>query len=247
MEFTGKTALVTGAGALGGIGAATAALLAQGGASVLINGRDERRGNEVVSEISEAGGQARFILADLSRLDDVERLADSAGEVDILVNNHASYREVLKPTFDQQPEGVAETWDTNIRATFFLTARLARSMVRRRTGSVISISSIAGSLAMPNMSTYGAQKAALESLTRSWALEWGPDNVRVNAVGVGNTKSDAVYGMMGEELEVMATRTALKRIASTNEIAEVVAFLASERASYVTGATVAVDGGYTAV
>ena len=116
MDFNGKNVLITGAGSRGGIGAATAHAFARDGASVVITGRNVERGAEVVDDITAEGGKARFILANLSDLADVERLAEEAGEIDVLVNNAASYRASIKPALDQDLEANAESWDTNVRA-----------------------------------------------------------------------------------------------------------------------------------
>ncbi|MGW3984192.1 SDR family NAD(P)-dependent oxidoreductase [Streptomyces mirabilis] len=248
MELKNKTALITGSGAVGGIGGETARLFARRGASVIVTGRNTERGNAVVQQIAEAGGQARFVLADLSRFGDVKRLIKEAGDVDVLVNNHASFKSILLPTLEQQPDAVAETWDTNIQATYFLTAGLAPAMLRKEAGSIINISSIAGKIAMPNMSVYGAQKAALDSLTRSWASEFSDRNVRVNAVAPGTITSEAVSGIAGDAgMAVFASAVPMKRNASTSEIAEVIAFLASDRASFITGQTILADGGRSAI
>ncbi|PTM82581.1 SDR family NAD(P)-dependent oxidoreductase [Streptomyces sp. VMFN-G11Ma] len=248
MDFEGKSVLITGAGSRGGIGAATAHAFARDGASVVITGRNAERGAEVVDDITAGGGRARFILADLSELADVERLAKEAGDIDVLVNNAASYRASIKPTLDQDIEANAESWDTNVRATFVLSARLAQGMIERGGGNIINISSIAAAVAMPHMATYGAQKAAVESFTRSWAAEWGPHGIRVNAVAPGNVNSDNVVDFIGaDQFTTWSEVNPLKRNATPEELAEVIAFVASERASFVTGQVIVADGGRLAV
>ena len=244
---TKRTVLVTGAGARGGIGAAIAEAFAQEGATVLITGRNQERGDEVVSDIVAAGGEARFILADLSNHADVDRLITEAGDVDVLVNNAASYRDSIGPSLEQTLAGNVESWDVNIRAVFALTTGLARGMAARGGGSVVNISSMAGARHMPHMSTYGAQKAAMDSYTRSWAVEWGPANVRVNAVAPGNVSSENVTEFMGaERFQAMAETSPLGRLGTPAEIADVVTFLAGDRASFLTGQSILVDGGHLA-
>lgn len=239
-----KNVLITGAGSRGGIGAAIAHAFARDGATVLITGRHQERGNDVVADIAAAGGEARFILADLSVPADVDRLVEEAGDVDVLVNNAASYRDSIRPSLDQDLDANTESWDVNIRAAFALTAGFARGMAARGGGAVINISSIAGARHMPHMSTYGAQKAAIESYTRSWATEWGPDNVRVNSVAPGTVSSENVTEFMGAEaFQTMAESNPLGRLGTPEEIAEVVVFVASDRASFLTGQTIVVDGG----
>jgi NAD(P)-dependent dehydrogenase (short-subunit alcohol dehydrogenase family) len=245
MELDNKIALITGAGATGGIGGATARLFAREGASVVISGRDAARGEHVVSEITATGGAARFVLADLTDPVAVRRLAAEAGTVDILVNNAASI--AFGATVDQQEGPFDESFAANVRAPFFLTAALAPRMLERGSGSIVNITTMVARIGMPGMAVYSATKAALESLTRTWAAEFGARGVRVNAVAPGPTRSAAVAGLMGEAAEELGRQTPLARLASTAEIAEVVLFLASERSSYVTGATVASDGGRTAI
>jgi NAD(P)-dependent dehydrogenase (short-subunit alcohol dehydrogenase family) len=248
MGFEGKNVLVTGAGARGGIGAATAHAFAREGASVVISGRDAERGAEVVQDIVDDGGRARFVLADLSDLAAVERLAKEAGDIDVLVNNAASYRASIKPSLDQDIEEIQETWDTNIRATFDLSTRLVRGMIERGSGNIINISSIAASIAMPHMATYGAQKAAAESLTRSWAAEWGQYGIRVNAVAPGNVTSDNVVDFIGaDQFQDWSQVNPVRRNATPRELADVITFVASDRASFITGQVIVADGGRLAV
>ncbi|HTC68877.1 MAG TPA: SDR family oxidoreductase [Acidothermaceae bacterium] len=247
MELDNKIALITGAGATGGIGAATAILFAREGADVIITGRDQERGEHALKEI-EAGaghGQVRFILADLTDLDAVQELAEQAGDVDILVNNAAGV--TAGPALAPDAESFDDVFATSVRGPYFLTAALARGMMARGSGSIVNISTMAARIGMPGLSVYSASKAAVESLTRTWAAEFADAGVRVNTVSPGPTRSDKVATFMGEAAEQLGRTTLLKRMASTDEIAQVVLFLASERASYVTGATVAVDGGRTAI
>ena len=247
MSLSRKNVLITGAGSRGGIGAATAQAFARDGAAVVITGRHQERGDEVVADIVAAGGEARFILADLSDAADVDRLIKEAGDVDVLVNNAASYRDSIRPSLDQDLAANAESWDVNIRAAFALTTAFARGMEARGGGSVINISSIAGTRHMPHMSTYGAQKAAIDSYTRSWATEWGSANVRVNGIAPGNVSSDNVVEFIGAEtFQKMAESNPLGRLGTPAEIAEVIVFVASDRASFLTGQTILVDGGHMA-
>lgn len=245
MELEGKIALITGGGATGGIGAAIAQLFARNGAELVLSGRDAERGAEAVRSIESHGGKARFVQADLTNLHDVGRLATEAGDVDVLVHNAASI--TAGPALEQDVASFDEVFSTNVRAPYFLTQALAPAMLARGSGSIISISTMAASFGLPGMSVYGASKAALESLTRTLAAEFGPSNVRVNAVAPGPTRSEKVVGMMAEALEGLGQTTPLARTASIEEIAEVVLFLASDRSSYITGAVIAADGGRTAV
>ena len=244
MELTGKVALVT--GSTGGIGGLTAELLAAAGAEVVVTGRSTERGAAAVRAITDRGGRARFVAADLSDLDAVRRLAQDAGEVDILVNNAAVFPG--GPTVSQDADAFEAAFTANVRAPYFLTAALAPAMVARGSGSIVNVSTMAARIGMPGLSVYSATKAALESLTRTWAAEFSPAGVRVNAVAPGPTRTDMVLANMGEEMAGQIGKTTLLgRLATPREIAEVIFFLATDRASYVTGAVIAADAGRTAI
>jgi NAD(P)-dependent dehydrogenase (short-subunit alcohol dehydrogenase family) len=244
VELNGKTALVT--GATGGIGGAVASLLAANGATVIASGRDAQRGEAVVKSIVAAGGDARFVAADLADVGSLRRLAGAAGDVDILVNNAALFP--VAPTIDQDVAVFDEVVAANLRAPYFLTAALVPGMVARGRGSIVNVSTMAARLGMRGLSTYSATKAALESLTRTWAAEFSPSGVRVNAVAPGPTRTDMVMATFGEAgAAQVADATLLKRLADPTEIAEAILFLASERSSFITGATLSADAGRTAI
>ncbi len=251
MDFNGKTALITGSGAIGGLGHATARILAAGGANVIITGTDPGRGAQVVEDVraSAAGtgsiSTVRFIPADLADPQAVQRLAEDAGTVDILVNNAGVVP--FSATADQDLADYDAAFAVNVRAPFILTAQLAPKMAAGGGGSIVNVSSTAAALGMPAMAVYGATKAALESLTRTWAAEFAASNVRVNAVAPGPMTTSKVVAAMGPDLGGMGLTTALKRAADPAEVAQVIAFLAGDQAGYVTGAVVAADGGRTAI
>ncbi|WP_431234291.1 SDR family NAD(P)-dependent oxidoreductase [Mycolicibacterium psychrotolerans] len=239
-ELTGQTALVTGGTA--GIGLACARLLAGAGATVIITGRDHRRGAVAVGQIS---GQASFVAADLSDAGAVQALVDRVGEVDILVNNAASFPGAL--TVDQDLTAFETTFDTNVRGTYFLTAGLVPGMLQRHRGSIVNVTSMVASKGVGGASTYGASKAAVEALTRSWAAEFGPYGVRVNSVAPGPTNTEGVVAQWGDTNDELGRALPLGRTADPEEIANAVLFLASPRASFITGSTLHADGGGTAV
>jgi NAD(P)-dependent dehydrogenase (short-subunit alcohol dehydrogenase family) len=236
----GQKALVT--GATSGIGRAIAFQLARDGAEVIVHGRDTARGTETVKAITAAGGQARFLAADLSNPTDLQHLIEEVGDIDILVNNagfswFGATAELTINTFDA-------LFASNVRAAYFLVASFAPGMVARGQGSILNLSSMAGQIGLAGSAAYGATKAALSSMTRAWAAEFSPSGVRVNAIAPG-----PVYtaGASPERIEALGNTTAIKRAANVEEIAEVASFLVSPQASYVTGAIIAIDGGRTAI
>jgi NAD(P)-dependent dehydrogenase (short-subunit alcohol dehydrogenase family) len=235
-DLEGKVTLVT--GATSGIGQAAAVQLAAQGATVIVHGRDVTRGVAVVAEIETRGGSARFISADLTEPGEVLRLAAEAGDVDILINNAGV------PWFGPSAKLAANTLDrlfaANVQAPYLLVSVLAPKMVARGDGVIINIASRAGTVGQPTTAAYGATKAALTSFARSWAAEYGPAGIRVNAVSPGPVYTNAAER---EVFDSLGETTVLGRAGQPQEIAEVIGFLASPRASYITGTNVAVDGG----
>jgi NAD(P)-dependent dehydrogenase (short-subunit alcohol dehydrogenase family) len=237
-DLSGQTALVT--GATSGIGKAAAITLAEHGATVLVHGRDSGRGAGVVDQIAQAGGHARFVAADLSDPAAIAQLATEIGRIDILVNNAGSSwfgptSELDTPTYDR-------LFDGNVRSAYLLTAALAPAMADNGGGVIINLSSMVATVGLPGAAAYSATKAALAAMTRSWAAEYGASGVRVNAVAPG-----PVFTEGAKNTVALGKTTPLDRGAQPEEIAETIAFLASPRAGYITGATIAVDGGRTAV
>jgi NAD(P)-dependent dehydrogenase (short-subunit alcohol dehydrogenase family) len=239
-ELPAPVALVT--GATSGIGREVARKLAADGFSVLVAGRDATRGAAVADEIIAGGGHARFVAADLTDAADIERLAAEAAEVDVLVNN-AGFS-WFGPTADLDPATFDSMFAANVRSAYFLVAAIAPRMAKRGTGSIINLGSMAGQIGLPGGAAYSATKAALSALSRSWAAEFSPQGVRVNTVAAGPAYTD---GALPERTAALGTTTLLGRAAEAGEIADVVAFLASPKAAYITGAVIAADGGRTAI
>jgi NAD(P)-dependent dehydrogenase (short-subunit alcohol dehydrogenase family) len=238
-DLTGQTALVT--GATSGIGRAVALVLAEHGAEVVVHGRDTGRGADLVTEIGRRGGRARFVAADLADADEVRRLAADAGKVDILVNNAGVY------AFTSTSGTTAESFDrhfaVNTRAPFLLVGALAPAMAARGRGAIVNVTSTAATLPIPVGTAYGASKAAVELLTRSWATEFGADGVRVNGVSPGPVRTDGIEQIMGDNVDVLGKINVRGRIAEPQEIAEIVLFLVDPRSSYVNGTNVVANGG----
>ena len=239
-DLEGISALVTGASS--GIGRAAAEELGRHGAEVIVHGRDAARGCAVADTITAEGGKARFIAAELDDPDQLDDLVDRAGPVEVLVNN-AGFS-WFGPTAELDAATFDRLFAANVRAPYFLVAALAPQMAARGSGSIISISSMAGQIGLAGSAAYGATKATLAAMTRSWAAEFSPAGVRVNAIAAGPV---VTAGAAPERIEALGATTLLSRAAKPGEIARVVAFLASPKASYITGAVLAADGGRTAI
>jgi NAD(P)-dependent dehydrogenase (short-subunit alcohol dehydrogenase family) len=239
MSSNDKTVLVT--GGTSGIGEAIARAFARDGAHVIVTGRNEERGEHIVREL---GGGARFIRADLERLEEVQRLASEVNGVDVLVNNAGVFP--FAPTHEVESAEFDQTYALNVRAPFFLTAALAPRMAANGGGAIVNVTTMAASFGMPGGALYGSSKAALTNLTKVWAAEYGSQGVRVNAIAPGPTRTPGTEPM-GDGLEQLASTLPLNRPAETEEIAAAAVFLGSEEASYINGAVLAVDGGRTAV
>jgi NAD(P)-dependent dehydrogenase (short-subunit alcohol dehydrogenase family) len=239
LDIEGLTALVT--GATSGIGKAVAEELGRHGAEVIVHGRDADRGKTVVDTITASGGKARFVAADLSDPAELDSLVRQVGAVDILVNNAGI--SWFGPTEKLDVATFDRLFAANVRAAYFLVAALGPKMAARGSGSIINVGSMAGQVGLSGGAAYGATKAALASMTRSWAAEFSPAGVRINAVAPG-----PVYTASPKDrIQAIGDTTLLSRAAQPAEIANVVVFLASPRASYVTGAVFAADGVRTAI
>jgi NAD(P)-dependent dehydrogenase (short-subunit alcohol dehydrogenase family) len=242
MTVENKTVLVTGGTA--GIGEATARAYAAAGADVVITGRDEDRGRQIVQRLVGEGGRARFVRADLESSDDLQRLTEEAGDVDVLVNNAGAFP--FGATHDVDNALFDSTYALNVKAPFFLTGAFAPRMAANGGGAIVNVTTMVASFGMSGMALYGSTKAALELLTKAWAAEYGPQGVRVNAIAPGPTRTPGTEPM-GDGLDQLATTLPLGRPADAEEIAAAALFLGSEEASYINGAVLAVDGGRTAV
>src|SRR5712692_9488726 len=207
-----RTALVT--GTTSGIGRAAAVRLARDGFNVVVHGRDAARGTAVVKEIEGAGGSATFTAADLADISALGQLAAAAGELDVLVKN-AGFS-WFGPTADLDPGTFDALFNANVRSAYYLTAAIAPRMAERGRGVIINLGSMAGQIGLAGGAAYSATKAALASLTRSWAAEYSPRGVRVNTVAAGPTYT---AGSSRDSLTALGKTTLLARTAEAEEVA----------------------------
>ncbi len=240
----GKVALVTGASR--GIGRETALTLAGYGAAVVVNyNGSKERADEVVAEITKNGGRAVAVQANVASAQDIENLfakaLDAFGRIDILVNNAGITRDNL--ILKMSAEEFDAVLDTNLKGAFLCMKHAAKLMLKQRGGRIINISSISGVIGNAGQANYCAAKAGLIGLTKSLARELGSRGITVNAVAPGFIETDMTDKLSEQVREGMLAQIPLKRAGSGKDIAEAVAFLASDHASYITGQTLQVNGG----
>jgi NAD(P)-dependent dehydrogenase (short-subunit alcohol dehydrogenase family) len=247
-DLTGKAALVTGASR--GIGRAVALGLAHAGADVAISARDAAALEVLREQVETLGRRAVVLPADLTDASACRQLGDQAiealGRVDVLVNN-AGGSSFFGPFNDLLFKGWEKTMRLNVDAIVHLSQVIGRQMVERGSGSIINVSSTAGLGAAPMLAAYGASKAAVISLTRTLAVEWGGSGVRVNALCPGWTKTDLNQDLWSgpDEGAAFVQGQALKRWATVHEMVGPAVFLASDASSYMTGQSLVIDGGQT--
>src|SRR6266540_4347642 len=239
-------------GALTGIGRATALAFAKDGAHVVASGRREAEGKALEAELRSLGAEAAFIRADVRHEDDVRGLIDQTvarfGRIDAAVNA-AGTEGRPGPVTEQTAESYAATFDTNVLGTLLSMKHELRVMLAQRSGSIINVSSTFGHTGGAGASVYVASKHAVEGLTKSAALEASGSGVRVNAVAPGPIDTGMLTRFTGsdERKAGLIAGVPLNRVGKPEEIAESIVFLSSDRASFITGATIAVDGGKTAL
>jgi NAD(P)-dependent dehydrogenase (short-subunit alcohol dehydrogenase family) len=247
-DLSGKVAVVTGSSR--GIGRASAELLAQLGAKVVVSSRKADACEEVARGIREAGGDALVIPCNISRRNEVEGLIDGAtkhyGKIDILVCN-AAVNPYYGPLLDITDEAFDKIMGSNVKSNVWLCARAIPQMAERGNGSVVIISSIGGLRGSTVIGAYGISKAADFALCRSLAGEWGPKGVRVNCIAPGLVKTDFARALWEDDalLKRRTATTPLRRIGEPHEIAGAVAYLGSNASTFMTGQTIVIDGGVT--
>lgn len=247
-SLEGKVAIVTGASK--GIGYSIAEFFAAAGAKVVISSRKQEVLNEMASQLKDKGYQAAGIACNVGKMEEldnlVSRTVDKWGQVDILVNNAAT-NPVFGPVQDTSLEAYDKIMDVNLKAPFQL-MKLCHPYLQASTGaSVINISSIGGISPEPGLGIYSVSKAALISMTKVFAKEWGNDNIRVNAIcpGLIKTKFSEALWSNDKIVSSMMKMLALKRVGKSEEIAAMALFLASSASSYTTGTVLTADGGFT--
>ena len=244
--LTGRVALVTGASR--GIGRACAIKLATLGAAVVVNFNTSATAAQgVVEEIRAGGGDAQAVQGDVSRLAAaqgvVKAAIDAYGRLDILVNNAGTTRDGLLAAMSEEDfDGVVQQ---NLKSVFNCSKAVLRQMMKQRYGRIVNVTSIAGVIGNPGQTNYSAAKAGIIGFTKAMAKEYGPRNIAVNAVAPGYVPTALTSGVSPDIAASIVRLTALGRMGTAAEVAAVIAFLASDEASYVTGQVVAVDGGLT--
>jgi NAD(P)-dependent dehydrogenase (short-subunit alcohol dehydrogenase family) len=239
-------------GALAGIGRATATAFARQGAQLIVSGHRSETGEELVKELRALGAEAEFVKADVRHEQDVRDLIDRAierfGRLDVAVNN-AGTEGQQGPLTEQSPESYAATFETNVLGTLLSLKHELRVMIPQGSGTIINMSSTMGSRGAAGASMYVASKHAVEGLTKSAALEAAPHGVRVNAVAPGPVDTEMLSRFAGnlDRKAAMVKGVPLGRLGRPDDIAEVIVFLASSNAGFVSGEIVHVNGGKTAL
>ena len=246
-----NTPVVLITGALTGIGRATALAFAKQGARIVISGRRDEVGQQLVAELREIGVEAEYWRSDVRHEDDVRDLVNKTvtrfGRLDVAVNN-AGTEGKPGPVTEQTAESYAATFETNVLGTLLSMKHELRVMLPQRSGSIVNVSSAYGSVGAPGASVYVASKHAVEGMTKSAALEVAETGVRVNVVAPGTTDTGMLtrFTNTDENKAALISTVPVKRLATPEEIAHVIVFVASEEASYMTGASIPVDGGMLA-
>lgn len=247
-----NTPVVLITGALTGIGRATALAFAREGASLVVSGRRDDAGHALAAELRTFGVRAEFLRADVRHETEVRSLVEQTveryGRIDVAINN-AGTEGQLGPITEQSEDNYRATFDTNVLGVLLALKHEMRAMARQGSGAIVNLSSIAGQVGMAGASVYVASKHAVEGLTKAAALEGAAFGVRVNAVAPGPIQTEMLDRFVGGNEDAKSGFLAslpARRAGQPEEIAQTIVFLASDKARYLTGQSLAVDGGYTA-
>jgi len=256
-ELSGKVVLITGAAV--GIGRATALLMAEKGASLVLADVNEELGNQTTEEVKRGGADAMFLKADVSKATDVDKMVSRAvekfGRIDALVNNAGIV--LISDVESTQEQDFNRVIDVNFKGVFLCSKAVIPIMRKQGGGVIVNIASVSAHIGQPKHAAYAGTKGAVLSMTRAMAVELAPYNIRVNSVSPGavdtpmlrsdmNRQSNARGVSVDEVRREFASESAVRRISSPEEIAPIIAFLCSDQSSYMTGADVLVDGGWVA-
>ncbi|MBE0480249.1 MAG: glucose 1-dehydrogenase [Dehalococcoidia bacterium] len=250
MRLKDKIAIVT--GSTKGIGKAIAAGYANEGATVVVCGRSVDLGREIADELTRRGLSAMAMRLDVTSSESIQEVVDGVvekfGRIDILVNN-SGISPVWKRAEDTSEDAWNQILNTNLTGTFLCSQAVGRVMIRRKHGKIINMTSIGGEVALPRLVAYCASKGGLIMLTKVLAVEWAQHNVLVNAIGPSYVETEFTAGLRSNKTiyEDLMSRNPLKRFAQPEEIVGAAIFLASDESNYITGQTIFVDGGWTAL
>ena len=244
-----KVAVVSGGGS--GIGRAIAETYAKEGAKVVITDINEDHGNQTVKAIQEAGGEAFFVKADSSSAEDNKRLVEEIvkkyGRLDVACNN-AGMGGPATPTGEYEPESWDKVIALNLSGVFYACRYQIEQMTKNGGGSIVNIASIHGTVAAPNSVAYTASKHGVVGLTKNIAAEYGEKGIRCNAVGPGYIETPLLTDHLNKDMmEAVARKSPMNRLGTSQEIADLVTFLSSDKSSFTTGSYIIADGGYTAI
>lgn len=247
-QLVNKIALIT--GGTSGIGRATALAYSQQGAKVVISGRREIEGQAVVDEIRASGGEAVFIQTDVSSEESVKNLIaetiNTFGRIDVLFNNAGTEGIFGTPLHENEVENYSNVFDVNVKGLFFVQKHASQAMLASGGGSIINTSSVAGLVGFAGAALYDASKHAVEGITKTTALELAKLKIRVNSIAPGAILTDMAQRGLGDHLDYVASLHPIGRLGRPEEVAAAAVFLASDAASFITGITLPVDGGFRA-
>jgi gluconate 5-dehydrogenase len=247
-DLKGKVALIT--GGTKGIGFGMAMALGKYGAAIAINGRKEKDGLEAVKALQDEGIKAQFYKADVTNKTEIEEMVEQIvndyGGIDVLVNNAGM--NIRKPLVEVEEEDWDKVLSTNLKGIFLTGQAVAKQMIKQKGGRIINISSILGSIGLPNQTSYAASKGGINQLTKVWAAELAEHGINVNGIGPAYIKTPMTEEWLSdpERLKNITESTLLGRVGDLEDLAGPVVFLASQPSAYVTGQTLYVDGGWLA-